>query len=335
MMKRKIFLSLLIWSILSFLYLFSSTKNVLGANVDCGGKVVDTSTNKPIEEVRVAIYVEGFPQPQNPCFDCNNIEYGAGSGVALTNSQGSWSYKCNCWPNVWSIVKIEFIKEGYLQTDWYPSAGIPYDCNSNTIEMNPEDYGGYACIDPDAALPKDKCSLVADGEYSDLTSCAVNCQRFKCYMGACVPCGLSEDIKNCPYLNSDCGNNCSILPSPTDKPHRVKDKVFCNTSNPRDGTTNVADSGYIYTAIGCIPVLSTPKFIEWILRWAIGIGGGIALMLIIVASFQIITSSGSPEKVQAGKELLTSAIAGLIMLIFSVFILKIIGIDILKLPGLK
>lgn len=91
----------------------------------------------------------------------------------------------------------------------------------------------------------------------------------------------------------------------------------------------------INTAIGCIPISEPKEFIAWILRWAMGIGGGISFLLIIVASFQIITSSGNPERIQAGKELLTSAIAGLIMLVFSVFILKVIGVDILKLPGLK
>jgi len=122
--------------------------------------------------------------------------------------------------------------------------------------------------------------------------------------------------------------------SPKPKTIEVKDKVFCG-SDDKPTTVPVAGEERIYTAIGCIPVSSTQKFIKWILGWVIGIGGGIALMLIIVASFQIMTSSGNPEKVQAGKELLTSAIAGLIMLIFSVFILKFIGIDILKLPGLE
>lgn len=112
-------------------------------------------------------------------------------------------------------------------------------------------------------------------------------------------------------------------------------KIFCISSSLKDGATNNPSSGKIFTAIGCIPVTGTPEFAKWILGWALGIGGGISLMLIIVSSFQIISSSGNPEKVQAGKELLTSAIAGLIMLIFSIFILKVIGVDILKLPGLK
>jgi hypothetical protein len=87
------------------------------------------------------------------------------------------------------------------------------------------------------------------------------------------------------------------------------------------------------TAIGCIPFDDASSLIGFLLRWAIGIGGGIAFLLIIIAGFQIITSSGNPEKLQAGKELLTSAIAGILLLIFSVFILELIGVDILKIPG--
>lgn len=87
------------------------------------------------------------------------------------------------------------------------------------------------------------------------------------------------------------------------------------------------------TAIGCIPIQNTNEFIAFILRWAIGIGGGIAFLLIIYAAFMIMSSRGNPERLKAGQELLNSAIAGLILLIFSVFVLKVIGVDILKLPG--
>lgn len=105
------------------------------------------------------------------------------------------------------------------------------------------------------------------------------------------------------------------------------------TSQAGSNAALCADGG-IDTAIGCIPFGSTDALVGFILRWAIGVGGGIAFLLIIVASFQIMTSSGNPERLKAGQELLTSAIAGLIMLVFSVFILKLIGVDILKLPGL-
>jgi hypothetical protein len=70
-----------------------------------------------------------------------------------------------------------------------------------------------------------------------------------------------------------------------------------------------------------------------IVTYAMGIGGLIAFILIIVGAFQIILSAGNPDRVKAGKEMITSAITGLLLIIFSVFILKIIGYDILKIPG--
>lgn len=92
----------------------------------------------------------------------------------------------------------------------------------------------------------------------------------------------------------------------------------------------------VQTAIGCIPVLandSGTSFMGFILGWAIGIGGGIAFLLIVYAGFMIMTSSGNPERLKAGQELLTSAISGLILLVLSVFILNLIGVKILAIPG--
>lgn len=107
--------------------------------------------------------------------------------------------------------------------------------------------------------------------------------------------------------------------------------VPCITKATQYSVTCDKDTG-IQTAIGCIHVLeSQESFIADILKWAIGIGGGIAFLLIIYAGFMIMTASGVPERIKAGQELMTSAIAGIILLIFSIFILKLIGIDILGL----
>ena len=102
-----------------------------------------------------------------------------------------------------------------------------------------------------------------------------------------------------------------------------------------DGVTCGSDGTGINTAIGCIGgVLSNngpEEFLGTILRWAVGVGGGIAFLLILYASFMVMTSAGDPERLKAGQELLTSAISGLILLIFSIFILNFIGVDILGL----
>lgn len=102
--------------------------------------------------------------------------------------------------------------------------------------------------------------------------------------------------------------------------------------SPDDPLTGCPGGKSINSAIGCIPVLDTKEeFLSFILKWSVGIGGGIAFLLIVYAGFMIMTSAGNPERLKAGQELLTSAISGLILLIFSIVILKIIGVDILGL----
>ena len=106
---------------------------------------------------------------------------------------------------------------------------------------------------------------------------------------------------------------------------------------PTGGGTDAAkcDDGTvgIQTAIGCFHVLNpTPEtFLGEILKWAVGVGAGIAFLLILYAGFMIMTSAGNPERLKAGQELLTSALSGLILLVLSIFVLKFIGVDILGL----
>ncbi|OGG01615.1 hypothetical protein A2Z33_07555 [Candidatus Gottesmanbacteria bacterium RBG_16_52_11] len=90
--------------------------------------------------------------------------------------------------------------------------------------------------------------------------------------------------------------------------------------------------GGAWTSIGCIQGEPT-EFLSTVLSLGIGIAGGIAFLLILLGGFQILTSSGNPEQLTAGKELVTSAVTGLILIIFSVFLLRIIGVNVLGLPG--
>ena len=150
-------------------------------------------------------------------------------------------------------------------------------------------------------------------QYNNFNSCHAACAgqipvRFRCNNGQCV-----ED-QNGQYPDiGTCAQNCSSNPNAD---------LWC------PGFENEK----LNTAIGCIPILTTKEaFLSFVLKWAVGIGGGIAFLLIIYAGFMIMTSAGNPERLKAGQELLTSAISGLILLIFSVVILKIIGVDILGL----
>ena len=103
---------------------------------------------------------------------------------------------------------------------------------------------------------------------------------------------------------------------------------YCTPGDPNSG---------VQTAIGCISTSAEGSggFFEAILRVFVGIGGGLALCLMLYGVFIVTTSAGIPDKLKEGSEIITSTIAGLIFILLSVFLLNLIGINILGLPGLK
>lgn len=90
----------------------------------------------------------------------------------------------------------------------------------------------------------------------------------------------------------------------------------------------------VNTALGCVPV-QLDDFITWLLPYLFGIGGGIAFLLMIYGFILMTTSNGDPKAVQGAKETITSAIVGLLISIFAIFILRLITVDILHIPGLS
>ncbi len=92
----------------------------------------------------------------------------------------------------------------------------------------------------------------------------------------------------------------------------------------------------IDTALGCISTDATGGgFVQSLLTIIIGLGGGVALLLILYGVFIVTSSAGIPEKLKSGNEIITSAIAGLLFIIMAIFLMNLIGIKILALPGLQ
>lgn len=90
----------------------------------------------------------------------------------------------------------------------------------------------------------------------------------------------------------------------------------------------------ISTAIGCIRT-SPAGLTQDFLRFVIGIGGGLAFLMMLLGAFQMLTSAGNPEILNAGRQRLTNAIIGLLFIIFAILLLQIIGAGILNIPGFK
>lgn len=205
----------------------------------------------------------------------------------------------------------------------------------------------------------------------DWSGCTQNCGTFKgdCYftiteaqgaqpcgdVGTCTgkrTCDTQEVGECCEVKNNECLEG--YFPALSIKTHSGAPwTCYCECSRtggvPYDPCKNLPDSAldseqfkcyecYIqdrtWTALGCIP--SQPAdFIKTLIRIGFGIGGGIAFLFMVVGVIKILTSQGNPETLNDGRGMITSAIAGLLLIIFSVIVLKIIGVDILELPGFK
>lgn len=73
----------------------------------------------------------------------------------------------------------------------------------------------------------------------------------------------------------------------------------------------------------------TSAAVVTILNFAIGMAGGVAFLLMIFGSYRLIFAGGNPESIQRGGEVITAAIIGLLVIVFSVLILRFLGIAIL------
>ncbi|MDO8621002.1 MAG: hypothetical protein Q7R31_01860 [Candidatus Levybacteria bacterium] len=108
----------------------------------------------------------------------------------------------------------------------------------------------------------------------------------------------------------------------------IKESV--NSTNVIGYTCSAVDTG-----LG-IDIKTNPEdLVKSVFGIILSLSGGIALILIIISGYQLIFSQGNPEQVKAAQEQLTSAVVGLLFIIFSLVILQIIGADILKIPGFK
>ncbi len=88
------------------------------------------------------------------------------------------------------------------------------------------------------------------------------------------------------------------------------------------------------TAIGEIST-SPGGFIKSVLVLILSLSGGIIILIIIMNGYKLMVSQGDPEKVKEARESVVSAIAGLLLIIFSIAILQFITTEVLNLPGFK
>jgi hypothetical protein len=114
-------------------------------------------------------------------------------------------------------------------------------------------------------------------------------------------------------------NLCAILnPDPESDIYKVCDK--CQSG------------GQLWTAIGCLPTDMGELAIA-LVTFLLGVAGLFFIMQVLYGSFKMIVSRGDPRGVQEAKERITNSVIALLFVIFSVTILRFVGVNVFKLPG--
>ena len=97
-------------------------------------------------------------------------------------------------------------------------------------------------------------------------------------------------------------------------------------------TRCLSSDGGVWTALGCLPVQPETFIEQRVLPIGLGLAGGASLLTIFYAAYLVQTSQGNPEKLKKARSYLTSALTGLLVVIFAIFILQFVGVNLLGIP---
>lgn len=133
-----------------------------------------------------------------------------------------------------------------------------------------------------------------------------------------------------PVIGQDTCDLCGYCGG-SEYPQDYTDCLSCIYENPGPPPRGIK-AGVTYTVIGCLPT-NPANFIQKVVTFTTTVAGGITFLLLIYGSFKVLNSRGDPVQLAHGKGLLVSAMIALFLIIFSVFILRFVGVNIFQLPG--
>lgn len=152
-----------------------------------------------------------------------------------------------------------------------------------------------------------------------------------CSIGSApYPCIVNSKVLWCCPNEAACNAQATQVPQPSPRICKPGDED-CTSAGGQSCSDDPNNPGFV-TAIGCIHT-NPAEFIKDLMKFIVGISGGLAFLMMLLGAFQMLTSAGNPETLNAGRERLTNAVIGLLFVIFAILLLQIIGVDILKIPG--
>ncbi len=204
-----------------------------------------------------------------------------------------------------------------LEVTKNPDGSIVYDKVCTKISENGVDSSRITQTKGGKVCSSDKTQLyVCDGTseyYQPSTICTNNTDGR-------TQCGTDGNTVGCMKPDDTTGVDQSI----------VTTTITISTDT---GFMCDSDTG-VWTAFGCIPITAS-GLANKLLPILFGIAGGISFLRMVLGFIMMATSSGDEKKFIEAKSVISSAIIGLLVSIFAIFLFRLIFVNILQIPGLS
>jgi len=146
-----------------------------------------------------------------------------------------------------------------------------------------------------------------------------------------------QQSSNTQFSNPHSGMSCTCVDQKTDENNVVTKmckKYLMEPDNQdiqkeRLSCVHCAQNLGYWSSFGCIPLSLGDLISKVILNVGIGLGGFVSILCVTLNAIRLQLSRGDSSKIQSVRENMTSCILGLVLILFSVFILRIVDITIL------
>ena len=96
------------------------------------------------------------------------------------------------------------------------------------------------------------------------------------------------------------------------------------------GSTDIVSG--VWTGLGCMPT-NFSGIVNSVFTLFSGLMGGFVFLCLVSNGLKIMAARGNPEALKKAQEAITACLVGFVVLVLSVLFLKIVGVDILAIPG--
>gem|GEM_PF-1858455 len=112
----------------------------------------------------------------------------------------------------------------------------------------------------------------------------------------------------------------------------IPESADCNGISCRAKCQKCETAKEVWTGLGCMPT-DVGGLVKILFSTFTGVLGALIFACVFLNGLKIMSSKGNPEAMKKAQEALTSCLVGFVVLTLSVVFLKIVGVDILQLPG--